>query len=156
MKCDNQTFLAMYETVYMDLYRFALSMMRHTQDAEDAVSEAVISAYENIHKLRNDAAFKSWIFKILSNVCKKKLVNPARQDNPLEDFEATVQCDYAMQLDVQKAFFILTEEERLIVALSVFGGYNSVEIGKMYGMNANTVRSKRSRALDKMSCILEK
>mgnify|MGYP000084379290 FL=1 len=42
----------MYETVYRDLYRYALCLMKNPQEAEDAVSEAVITAYENIHKLK--------------------------------------------------------------------------------------------------------
>ena len=46
------------------------------------------------------------------------------------------------------------EEEQMIVGLSVFGGYNSQEIGKALKMNPNTVRSKRSRALQKMECVL--
>ncbi len=42
MRCDTKTFAQMYETVYQDLYRFALCMLRNPQDAEDAVSEAVV------------------------------------------------------------------------------------------------------------------
>jgi len=156
MKCDAKTFAHMYETVYKDLYRFALCMMRHTQDAEDAVSEAVISAYENVNKLRDQDAFKSWMFKILSNVCKRKLKSPVRKEGNLDEYEAAQHPDFGLPVDIKKAFFILSEEERLIVALSVIAGYNSMEIGKMYGLNANTVRSKRKRALEKMSCVLEK
>ena len=44
----------------------------------------------------------------------------------------------------------LTEEERLIVGFSVFAGYKSPEIGEMLGIKAVTVRSKRSRAFQKM------
>ena len=42
---DAIAFKELYKTVYQDLYRFALCMMHHPQDAEDAVSEAVLSAY---------------------------------------------------------------------------------------------------------------
>ena len=156
MKCDAKTFAHMYETVYKDLYRFALCMMRHAQDAEDAVSETVISAYENVNKLRDQDAFKSWMLTILSNVCKKKLKSPVRKEGNLEEYEAAQHPDFGLPVDIKKAFFILSEEERLIVALSVIAGYNSKEIGKMYGLNANTVRSKRKRALEKMGCVLEK
>ena len=68
---DAIAFKELYKTVYQDLYRFALCMMHHPQDAEDAVSEAVLSAYENIHKLRKEEAFRSWIFQILANVCRR-------------------------------------------------------------------------------------
>ena len=73
MRCDAKTFAQMYETVYVDLYRFALCMMQNQQEAEDAVSEAVVAAYENIGKLKKPDAFRSWIFTIVSNICKKRL-----------------------------------------------------------------------------------
>ena len=44
----------MYETVYRDLYHYALCLMKNPQEAEDAVSEAVVAAYENIHKLKKE------------------------------------------------------------------------------------------------------
>ena len=62
--------------------------------------------------------------------------------------------ELGIAVDVRKAFFLLEEEEQMIVGLSVFGGYNSQEIGKALKMNPNTVRSKRSRALQKMECVL--
>ena len=62
--------------------------------------------------------------------------------------------DYGISVDVQRAFLHLSEEEQTIIALSVFGGYNSKEIGEMLKLNANTVRSKRSRGLEKMEYIL--
>ncbi len=157
MKCDAETFAQMYETVYLDLYRFALCMMHHPQDAEDVVSESVIAAYENIGKLRNADAFRSWIFTITANKCKKKQMELSKKHSVSTD-EVT-QCqqkdtDYGLALDVRKAFFVLTDEEQVIVGLSVFGGYNSKEIGEILSLNAGTVRSKRSRALDKMECLL--
>lgn len=158
MKCDANTFAQMYETVYRDLYRFALCMTRHPQDAEDVVSESVIAAYENIGKLRNKDAFRNWIFTITANKCKKKQLELSKKSSASEeeiDQCQQVENDYGLAMDVRKAFFILTEEEQLIVGLSVIGGYNSKEIGKMLSLNAGTVRSKRSRALDKMECLLK-
>ena len=131
---DAIAFKELYKTVYQDLYRFALCMMHHPQDAEDAVSEAVLSAYENIHKLRKEEAFRSWIFQILANVCRRKLKSRER---------------------TERAFLILDEDDQLIIGLSVYGGYNSKEIGEMLKMNPNTVRSRRKRALEKMSWLLK-
>ena len=158
MRCDTKTFAQMYETVYQDLYRFALCMMRNPQDAEDAVSEAVVAAYENIGKLKKEDAFKSWIFTILSNICKKKWRNAAREETRSDEemlfSAASEEPDIGVALDVRKAFFLLEDEEQTIVGLSVFGGYTSQEIGDALKLNPNTVRSKRSRALQKMECVL--
>ena len=161
MRCDTKKFAQMYESIYIDLYRFALCRMRNSQDAQDAVSDAVLAAYENIQKLRNEDAFKSWMFTILANICKRRLKKYAdRQRNESTEQEREADrvaqdTDYALVLDVRNAFFILSGEEQEIVALSVFGGYNSKEIARILNMNANTVRSKRSRALEKMECILK-
>ena len=67
MKCDAKAFSKLYEQVYQDLYRYALCLMRDPHEAEDAVSAAVLSAYEHIHKLRKEEAFKSWIFTTIDN-----------------------------------------------------------------------------------------
>ena len=50
---------------------------------------------------------------------------------------------------------MLNEEEQAIIGLSVFGGYNSKEIGQILGLKDNTVRSKKVRALEKMECVLK-
>ena len=159
MKCDARKFAQMYEDVYADLYRFALCLMKNQQEAEDSVSEAVISAYENIRKLRKEEAFKSWMFTILSNICRRRLKQVTRempQDGGGSYEETAVEdVDLSLAMDVRNAFFVLTEEEQTIVGLSVFGGYNSNEIGTMMKLNANTVRSKWSRALAKMECVLQ-
>ena len=136
MKCSIKKFSEMYETVYRDLYRYALCLMKNPQEAEDAVSEAVIAAYENIHKLKKEKALKE---------------TPGREEELPEQATAP---DYDLAIDVKKAFFVLSEEEQILVGLSVFGGYCSQEIGEMMRLNPNTVRSKRSRALKKMECVL--
>ena len=63
--------------------------------------------------------------------------------------------DGADVLAVRGAFAALGESDRLVVGLSVFGGYNSREIGAMMQMNPSTVRSRRKRALEQMASILE-
>ncbi len=152
MNCDAATFSKMYEGIYQDLYRYALCLMKNQQEAEDVVSEAVLSAYEHIGKLRDKEAFKSWMFTILSNACKKRLKTLQRsQCIDIEEVEIQGKSpDIGLSLDVKKAFDILTDEEQMIVGLSVFGGYNSKEIGTILKLRAGTVRVKRKRALDKM------
>ena len=159
MRCDTHTFARMYEAVYIDLYRFALCLMKDKQEAEDAVGEAVLKAYENIRKLRDEKSFRSWIFTITANTCKRRLREIAKRKNEITEesllHEPAEEVDYGMSVDVKKAFLVLSEEEKMIIALSVFGGYNSQEIGKILGIKDNTVRSKKARALEKMECVLK-
>ena len=52
---------------------------------------------------------------------------------------------------LRRVFGELDEEDRMIIGMHVFGGYTSREISEITGMNANTVRSRESRALKKMA-----
>lgn len=151
-----QKFTELYSIVYEELYRFAFCMMRQSHDAEDAVSEAVILAYENIQSLRKEEAFRSWIFQITANVCKRKLKDKSRLEVELTENQRLYEEDRELQLDIHNALFELNEEERCIVAMSALGGYNSVEIGTMMNLNSNTVRSKRKRAIEKLGAIMKK
>lgn len=159
MKCSAAEFAGMYEKIYQDLYRFALCMMKNTHDAEDAVSDAVIRGYEHISSLREADAFKSWMFTILANTCKKKLKTAAlaatvESDEQVGEHIESRREDLELRIDLRRAFAMLSEEEQMIVGLSVFGGYQSKEIGEVLKMKDGTVRSKRSRALEKMSAAL--
>ena len=163
MKCDAKAFAKMYETVYRDLYRCALCTMKNSHDAEDAVSEAVMNAYEHIASLRSEESFRSWIFTILVNVCRKRLKKQARQTvkedaaffEREEETEPGKSPEYELSMDLKKAFSVLSEEERAVIGLSVFSGYRSEEIGRMLGLKDSTVRSKRKRALRKMEILLK-
>lgn len=146
---DVEAFSELYAGIYIDLYKFALYTMKHPQEAEDAVSEAVTSAYENIRKLKKEESFRSWIFAILANQCRKQLRKQIFTEE-LEEEHCILQRDEEQAEDIRNVFWSLDEEERLIVAFSVFGGYRSSEIGEVIGMNPATVRSKKTRALCKM------
>ena len=85
----------------------------------------------------------------LTNACEAEDFFPEGQ------VEGIHEEDVGLAMDVRNAFFILSEEEQMIVGLSVFGGYNSTEIGKILSLKPGTVRVKRSRALEKMQCVLD-
>lgn len=158
---DVDAFAMLYELVYEDMYHMAFYMLGNAQDAEDVVSETVLAAFESIHKLRSAAAFKGWIFRILLNRCRaqrKAYVNRScfldgqEGSGSLAGKEKSLKIEEA--LDVRQAFFKLPETERIILAMSLFGGYKSREIGKHLRMNANTVRTKQSRALGRLHDLL--
>lgn len=147
-------FAQLYELVYQDLYRFALYTLKNGHDAEDVVSDTIMDAYLEIGSLRNAGAFKSWIFRILVNKCKKRLKQYIQKTTELPEDLAGSERDVCEDLDVRRAFAALNDEERLIIALNLFGGYSSREIGNTLLLSPGTVRSKQSRALKKMENIL--
>lgn len=152
---DTEAFAALYEEVYRDLYRMALYTLKNPQDAEDVVSDTVADAFASIRKLRDADAFRAWIFKILSNKCRRKLKEYVRRTEELPEEMAGGSRELAEDLAVRSAFFTLSDTDRLILSLHLFGGYTSREIGSLLKMNENTVRSRESRALKKLAAMLE-
>lgn len=152
---DKKAFARIYETVYRDMYRFALYALGNPQDAEDAVSDTVADAYAGIGRLREPERFKAWIFRILSVKCKRKLKEYANKTEELPMNRADEKPEPGAYQDVRDAFAKLPDEDRLIIAMSVFGGYDSREIGRILHKNDNTVRSRRSRGLKKLSEMLK-
>ncbi|MDD2980117.1 MAG: RNA polymerase sigma factor [Hespellia sp.] len=151
---DTKAFAKLYEGIYVDLYRFAFYMMRNAHDAEDVVSEAVISAFEHISNLKKASAFRSWMFTIVSNGCKKRLLSKECSQVELKETDLSAELNLEEEHDVHKALWSLTQEERMIVLMLVLGGYNSREVGEILEMNPITVRSKQKRALEKMRLLL--
>ncbi len=151
---DAHAFALLYESVYRDLYRFAVCALRHVQDAEDAVSETVTDAFAQIKDLREAGAFRAWIFRILTAKCKRRIRQYIQAPDELSDEISAPESDLSGRADVQRAFGTLSKEDRLIISMSVFAGYSSQEIGDLLQMNPNTVRSRQSRALKKMAELL--
>ena len=160
-KGDAHAFAQLYESVYLDLYRFAVYTLHHKQDAEDAVSETILDAFHQIHSLRDINAFKPWIFRILTAKCSRHIRRYANAPSALEEGQTDQIADpqrdandLCEQTDLRRAFASLPDEDRLILSMNIFAGYSSKEIGKQLGMNANTVRSRQSRALKKLESML--
>jgi len=49
------------------LFGAALRMTKNRQDAEDLVQETYLKAVRNLHRYREDASCKAWLFRILTN-----------------------------------------------------------------------------------------
>ena len=149
-----EQFLELYEPIYKDMYRLAYYYLGNAQDAEDVVGETVLKAYEKFASLRKKEAFKSWIFTILVNQCmtflRKKTVKGTSELIEEPSFESNME-DKAV---AEELLSVLSEEERQIVVLSVFGGYKGEEIAKILHIKHSTVRTKYRRALKKMERYL--
>ena len=146
------------------MYKMAFYTLGSRTDADDIVSETVLDAYTSIHKLRDNAAFKSWIFRILSNKCKRKIKfyqskriyeNSEFPEDAVSDTSSCAMDNILEKHDILNAFNTLEPEERLIVSMIIYSGYTSKETAYILNKNHNTVRSKYRRSLDKLRQQLE-
>lgn len=159
---DAAAFAELYSLVYKDLYRIALLNLNNQHDASDVVSDTVLEAYSSITNLRDEKAFKAWITKILTVKIKNKRREYSQINNfrkELEDLDESQETAVKTEMDIEgmnvmEGFKKLSSEERMVLSLSVVSGYKSEEIAKMFGTNANTVRSKVARAKSKLKQLI--
>ena len=156
---DCHAFSQLYSQYATDLYRLAIYMMGNKADAEDAVQEAMLSAWKGVHNLKEDASFKVWLFKILSNRCKTELMkrNKAPDVLPVEEYDFLIDGEEEsgfLCAELKDALQSLTPPDAQIIMLSIIGGFKSYEIAEIYNMEPTTVRSRQKRALEKLRVIL--
>lgn len=151
---DINAFCTLYGKYKSKLYSYAYYRLADRDDAEDAVQNCVLTAFEQIGKLRREEAFSAWIFRILSCACAGGVKEQIRRRNTdaIEnaDFLTLFEDNTAERQELRQALDVLSDEERNIVLLAVVGGLKSKEIAKISGLTAGGVRSKLSRSLAKM------
>ncbi len=153
-----QAFSQLYEMFSEDMYRFAWYYTGSSFLAEEAVSEAALSAFENIRSLKKAGSFKSWLFKILYNECKKaqkqKIIAANFTEYSSESDLQYITGDKDEIIALRSALKKLSEEEREILILYYSCGYTSKEISRITGIKDSTLRSKISRATEKLKQLL--
>ena len=142
---DTDAFARLYSEIYKDLYRVALSNLRSSEDAQDAVSEAVLDAFDSVKKLKSKEAFMSWFFSILFVKIKRRQREYMNAPECVDDKDIRTETDFE-SIEIKTALGKLDEDDRFVITMSALGGYKSEEIAQMCGLQSGSVRSKLSRA----------
>lgn len=147
---DKDTFTRLALEQQRTLYRVAISYTGHLPDAEDAMQEALLRAWNRRHTLRDEALFGTWLTRILINECKSLLrrrrrMLPAAQlpsrPSYTPDEEATL---------LREALLALPEKYRLPLVLQVLEGYSIRDIARILHLPEGTVKSRIARAKEKL------
>ncbi len=83
---DDEKFVEMIQEYTANMYRLALGILHNPSDAEDAVAETVLKAYEKIHTLRRAESFKAWLMQITANEARRVYAK-SKRTAPVEDIE---------------------------------------------------------------------
>lgn len=155
---DEEAFTKLAISMQMELYKIA-HMRLSSDDAADAIQETMIIAFKSINKLREIQYFKTWLIRILINECnkiyKKKKSQNINEVSDVAIFNTVIrsQDEFAKVNDniiFNQMLKKLSDEERLILTLYYMEKYTNKEIGKILKMNENTVKTKISRAKEKI------
>jgi RNA polymerase sigma-70 factor (ECF subfamily) len=135
------------------LRRYARSLSRNTDDADDLVQECLLKAVRNLQQWERGTNLRSWLFVILRN----GFINDRRRAGR-SPIASETEVDYSRHgglgnqearqelLEVQNAFMKLSGEHREILALVAIEGFEYEEAAVILDIPIGTVRSRLSRA----------
>lgn len=135
------------------LSRFALSLARDQQRAQDLVQDTLERAIIKAH-LFDGVNLRSWLLTI----CRRIFLNNVRQTRmrgeavdldaaPTDAVSVPQEQDAKMRyLSVVKHFQALPLRDKVIISLIVFDGLKYEEVAKTLSVPVGTVRSRLSRA----------
>lgn len=73
---DKEAFGSLIAELTPGLRRYCRSFFTNWHDADDAVQEVWIKAWKNIHTLKQNGAFKTWLFRLARHVCLDQIRSP--------------------------------------------------------------------------------
>jgi RNA polymerase sigma-70 factor (ECF subfamily) len=142
---------------YQDrLYTLALRVTLSEPDARDCVQEGFISAWRAIDRFRGDARFSTWIYRIVVRKAYDAIDKRKRTAEPMEEIVvATTDRAADDRLDLIAALSTLDPEFRAAVVACDIVGMSMDEAAEALGVPAGTVKSRLSRARERMAAELE-
>ena len=135
------------------LYLSALSVVKNTADAEDAVAAAVAYAWEKLGDLRDESCFDAWLLKITYTEAKK--IKKKRRE--YEDI-AELKDAFSYEPDTHDLEFLdilsssgLDQTSKMILTLKFMYGYTLEETAQKAKIPLSTVKTKYYRSLHKLA-----
>jgi len=151
-----------YEKHYPEIFRFCRSMLRDYDDAEDATQETFVKAYLNLAKFdENKSSFRTWLFKIATNVCIDEIRKRERwKKEPLEEAVSSGINSPDQSQDIQRivneCLDRLDKEEKTAFVLYHGEEFTYEEIAEIMETSPSTTRNRVKSAERKMKVCLEK
>lgn len=154
---DRYAFDQLFRRHHRQLHRLARLTSRTSEDADDALQDAMLSADRGAGSFRYDAAVSSWLHRIVVNACLDRLRRAkAHPTAPLEDVypvaDRTAQVETAIA--VQRALMRLPVEQRAAVVAVDMQGYSIADTARMLGVAEGTVKSRCARARARLAPLL--
>ena len=139
------------------LYRISMSMLKNEADCEDAVQTAILAAYEKLSSLKKEEYFRTWLVRILINVCNKQLGRRGKIIN-LDDNEYTAEPSvpsHDKNVELKIALENLPQKFRQVIVLFYIEGFSVTNIKNILGIPEGTVKSRLSKGRSLLKSSLE-
>ena len=156
---DEQGFAGLVRLHQRRAYIVARSIVLTHEDAEDAVQEGFLRAYQALDRFDPSQTFGAWLNRIVANAAldlarRRKVRNaeelsesiPTSFRDPAEGGE--------LRERLEAALAKLPERARAVIVMHDIEGFTHAEIGEMLGIPGGTARSDLHHARQKLRVLL--
>jgi RNA polymerase sigma factor (sigma-70 family) len=157
---DRDAFAQVYDRYADRLHDFAYSMLRHREDAADAVADAFVTTAERLEQLRDPDRLRPWLYAVVRRECLRRLKARSRTaydgDEQLLEMPdqaaapETVAEQESLRSLVWDAAGGLNERDRAMLDLHLRQGLDGAELGEAMGMSASNAYVGLSRLRDQV------
>ena len=134
------------------LYRVSCSQLPNEADREDAVQEALRRAWEKRGSLRNEEYLRTWVIRILLNVCHD-IQREGKRMIPAEEIPGPDVPSAEEPVDLKECLLRLDERERIPILLYYLEGFDIEQIAAVLRIPQGTVKSRLHRGRDQLRTI---
>jgi len=148
---------------YQDrLFAAVYRIVDHADDAQDAVQDAFLNAYQSLGNFKGDAEFYTWLYRIAFNAAvsrqrKRRAVvslesgrNGQAVADPTDDSEGVRPGELMERAEEHAALYAALErlsiEHRAVLVMKEIDGLKYEQIADVTGVPIGTVRSRLHRA----------
>jgi RNA polymerase sigma-70 factor (ECF subfamily) len=150
-------------------FRVAYLIVGDANEAQDAAQEAFIKAFYGLRRFRQGAPFRPWLLEIVANQARNQRRSLSRRGaatlratlaeraTSLRE-QASPEADILTReyhQEIRRALEKLRDDDRLVVAYRYFLELSEAEMASVLGCPRGTVKSRLSRALERLRSMLE-
>lgn len=146
MRITKEKFADLIREYKLPMYRLSYGILQNEMDAEDAVGEAVIKAYEHLDSLREIDKFRQWIMMITANEAKH--ISGKERVELTEDVSRYGMSQNDKHDELWDIILTLDEKYRSVIILFYYDQMKIKEISEILHITEGTVKSRMSRAKD--------
>ena len=135
------------------LIRTASNILRDPVEAEDVAQEAFLKAFRELHRLRDDRAFASFIYRICVRLCVDRLRLKRAEPSPLEPSEAAAGGYIENRVLVEKLLAKLPPDLKTTLVLREMEQLSYEEVANVMSVPVGTVRSRLHTARERFRIL---
>jgi len=161
---ENRAFDELVRRYRDRVYRLCMKILRHEDDAAEALQDAFLSAYRGLRKFKREARFSTWLYRIATNASLMKLrrrrdghISYEQSQSTNEDAEPLAIADWSSQpLDELLGAEVrdvlgheveqLPPNEREVFVLRDILEQSNADVAEELGLTVAAVKSRLHRA----------